>query len=1390
MASAALPPTHPPPPPSHNTPPESPLGRMNHHHQFFNNIRGSQPPSGSGGSCSTPPMMTSSSTGGSSSSNNNNNNNELDSYGTYNPGSDPYYQEASATSGSNSCDEEELPPGSKRSLNGGISSLPFNSSSKKRRKQSNPLRLGLELSSNEDNQRDREAEEDTRRYSTEEEEGEDRSRITCRPSSSGDSPLNLSSGSSSNNNNNSSQREPGEKVPSLRVLGPELMSSPEFESGELISKLSGLPPNCSAAATATSLYQAAAAGMLPFGLGGPFPFPFPPKSGLGSPGGAGVPRSSQIFNPEAYCELCNKEFCNKYFLKTHKANKHGIYTDPLPNSSSGQSPSASEITNSSTSSVMANNSTQHHHNSTSSSSNINSTNNNSSSNTKSLQFSHHPPPPPSHHHPHSSHPHSSSSQQSTGSPFSGAFIAANMSGALRPPFMPLSPPSHSSPSPAGKMVDEGRGGPSSPGVRSNTSSSAANDNNGELRRSLESPLGRLPPSVGGGTGNGGSNGGSLNPLLFGGASKDHSDRIPAKSSFSQDKLRQMGVINADAFCEICCKEFCNKYFLRVHKLKKHGICSPDLPPEKVQKILSQMAKEAGKTGQPPPQLVRPNLPSSGGGGSSPSSSSSPNNTTTNNSMIPPPSPKSPRPRSSNTPSLPTETLKEKDVIHLDDSSSSYGLIKKCETEEEEEGELIKKSSSEDLQRLQSMIMELNSGKEMRRSEDDGSSICKICSKDMENKFFLRAHLMNEHGIGLNHEEHPPFKDSSLLHANPFLHNGFLESSKSSLDFTNKFLQQMTKGFSQSEEERAYLERVKNELAASGGLSPRKLLESKDPNRRPASLSRSYCEICKKELCNKYFMKTHMMKMHGINIDGGSPGGPGLGSVGGGVSCHICKKELCSKYFLKVHLQNSHGLNEDGLPVGSGQHSIHQGSSAIKENGSASSLFPSLFPPPPPEFPDKESTPQYFSRLLGEQSEKLKQQQFAAAQHDEKANKDSPGDESDNPFVCPFCGEDMKELVLLQVHIIRTHGSFPQPSSENNNRGGNVNASPPRSLFHGSSNNNNSNTHPRDEEDYDVKDVRLPSRGALGDEDDEEERKSMSKLYSRDEADDEEEGARRKSPKTPPTNPSSQHLNNNNENHHLLHPHKPSPSSSLSSNNDKGLITGTSPPDFPNIEMIQRHMLSTQFSGLINPLLSAGFPALAGGSLSFPIQKLLSSNSSNHLSRASSPPQPNARPSNSTPPNPSSSQVAKDSSSSSLTSRGTRRRRYKCPKCNSKFKKRELCLSHLSESHGVSIRRKLRFSPLKNSVAKKNHHRSEYVRHFMELLRFPTSRATPRSKSSEAHIMQPFLLKAPGSPSGDEENSAEGQDLKNSAGFVPSLIYLPVAKRVSGPMRVAFNLIPA
>ena len=32
-----------------------------------------------------------------------------------------------------------------------------------------------------------------------------------------------------------------------------------------------------------------------------------------------------VINPEAFCDLCCKEYCNKYFLRTHKLKRHGIF---------------------------------------------------------------------------------------------------------------------------------------------------------------------------------------------------------------------------------------------------------------------------------------------------------------------------------------------------------------------------------------------------------------------------------------------------------------------------------------------------------------------------------------------------------------------------------------------------------------------------------------------------------------------------------------------------------------------------------------------------------------------------------------------------------------------------------------------------------------------------------------------------------------------------------------------------------------------------------------------------------------------------------------------------------------------------------------------------------
>jgi hypothetical protein len=67
-------------------------------------------------------------------------------------------------------------------------------------------------------------------------------------------------------------------------------------------------------------------------------------------------------------------------------------------------------------------------------------------------------------------------------------------------------------------------------------------------------------------------------------------------------------------------------------------------------------------------------------------------------------------------------------------------------------------------------------------------------------------------------------------------------------------------------------------------------------------------------------------------------------------------------------------------------------------------------------------------------------------------------------------------------------------------------------------------------------------------------------------------------------------------------------------------------------------------------------------------------------------------------------------------------------------------------------------------------------------------------------MQAFLLKTPKSSaqkSDDEnhtkdrnENSATSVEPDNDDNFVPSVVYLPVSRRVSEPMTVAFSLTPA
>ncbi|OQR67770.1 hypothetical protein BIW11_04700, partial [Tropilaelaps mercedesae] len=217
--------------------------------------------------------------------------------------------------------------------------------------------------------------------------------------------------------------------------------------------------------------------------------------------------------------------------------------------------------------------------------------------------------------------------------------------------------------------------------------------------------------------------------------------------------------------------------------------------------------------------------------------------------------------------------------------------------------------------------------------------------------------------------------------------------------------------------------------------------------------RNYCNICNKELCNKYFMKTHMLKMHGINLDE-QPADAAKNSIIGGVTCEICQKELCSKYFLKVHKQNTHGIYEDPPPgkenslslvpsdylFGGGQavspgdlSSVAQGLTGGSDPGSRNlSQYTEVCPLCDRRF---KSIKWLKTHMINDHSDTLKENlhvqsipgpRFQATSAETAgallallphgaAHAGSPA-----PRMCVVCGQAFPDKVALQIHLIKEH----------------------------------------------------------------------------------------------------------------------------------------------------------------------------------------------------------------------------------------------------------------------------------------------------------------------------------------------------------------------------------
>lgn len=570
------------------------------------------------------------------------------------------------------------------------------------------------------------------------------------------------------------------------------------------------------------------------------------------------PAPMRIFNPDAYCDLCNKEFCNKYFLKTHKANKHGIYIDS---------------------------------------------------------------------------PNPASMGENSGGPiYSIGQLPGQMPGQLTAQLPGQLPGQLTAQSPGqltaqlpGQLTAQLPGqltaqltGQLTAQLPGQLTAQLPGHNNVkvELSPTVENNVAVLsqPPSIPcdvcqkrfrneeslmehkqkvhdqGDQMNATEDEreihyqspGAMEMLFkqeYGLEQEDSSFMPPPRhlspqaiqqakeSNFSVERLRRLGVLNPDAFCEICCKEYCNKYFLRTHKFKRHGIIIQDEKPP----INPGSAATWHQVQTSPLNLI---INESGNGSEY--------------------SDRSTDDHECNICGIRFQTLglyeSHRQRVHPNDEETS--LKNDFEPDTLDQRSISNNDSiSEDLQKLQTMILQLN-------GIESKTSTCSICGKECDSKASLRVH-MTEHGITSEEPSSPSqSREKSLTPLSTTTFCTLCEKEYPNQEALRKHISEDHKSVSNSD-----LNSLPQIPSISMPTTPTSSVPT--PERKSSSLTptSSYCEICNKELCNKYFMKTHMQRMHGIEIENGAQIG--------GVICNICNKELCSKYFLRVHKHNTHGIIEEG-----------------------------------------------------------------------------------------------------------------------------------------------------------------------------------------------------------------------------------------------------------------------------------------------------------------------------------------------------------------------------------------------------------------------------------------------------------------------------------------------
>ncbi|VDK42120.1 unnamed protein product [Anisakis simplex] len=192
---------------------------------------------------------------------------------------------------------------------------------------------------------------------------------------------------------------------------------------------------------------------------------------------------------------------------------------------------------------------------------------------------------------------------------------------------------------------------------------------------------------------------------------------------------------------------------------------------------------------------------------------------------------------------------------------------------------------------------------------DEKIACEMCEKEFESRHYLQQHILIHH--------------SGIANASSLLSN-FLPAGLA-LPFI--LPPNLTHNFPITEADQTNLLAGLN-AHINPSQQPKQAVK-----RQYSSSAKNYCDLCNKEVCNKYFLRTHMLKMHGIVIDENKTVIANIDTLEkekmGTLSfrCDICMIELKSRNLLRSHKQEVHGV----LAV-----QTQQQSSANSNNNSSSS----------------------------------------------------------------------------------------------------------------------------------------------------------------------------------------------------------------------------------------------------------------------------------------------------------------------------------------------------------------------------------------------------------------------------------------------------------------------